>query len=144
MRNLPSKGIRQLLIDGLNLWLQVPEPSIERIRKIIVMLHTSALMYRTFYSAVRENLTNFIGWMTSKTNLSCDVACRVLTWSMEEARQSIRRATCKPVPSLKLQSSQTQSQCQFFVVSRTRFPLHRLLMPILSQKKLKTCTSGSL
>ena len=48
MRSLPSKGIRELLIDGLNVWLQVPELNLQKIRKIILMLHTSSLMYHPF------------------------------------------------------------------------------------------------
>lgn len=45
---MPSKKVREDLIDGLNRWLQLPEMSLNRIRNIVVMLHTAALMYRIF------------------------------------------------------------------------------------------------
>ena len=57
MRPLPSKRIHEVLIDGLNLWLQVPDLSLERIHDIAVMLHTSSLMYRVFLTwSYLENL----------------------------------------------------------------------------------------
>ncbi|KAL8857505.1 MAG: hypothetical protein Q9178_006000 [Gyalolechia marmorata] len=41
---MPSKKVREVLVDGLNRWLQLPEKSLNRIRNIVVMLHPAALM----------------------------------------------------------------------------------------------------
>lgn len=45
---MPSKKVREVVIDGLNRWLGLPEKSLDLIRNIVVMLHTAALMYRIF------------------------------------------------------------------------------------------------
>ncbi|KAF4966749.1 hypothetical protein FSARC_5614 [Fusarium sarcochroum] len=42
---MPSKGFRDALIDGLEVWYQVPEKSLTVIRQIINLLHTSSLMF---------------------------------------------------------------------------------------------------
>ncbi|KAL8684005.1 MAG: hypothetical protein Q9186_000035 [Xanthomendoza sp. 1 TL-2023] len=44
VKSMPSKKVREVLIDGLNRWLQLPEKSLDIIRNIVVMLHTAALM----------------------------------------------------------------------------------------------------
>ncbi|KAL4746600.1 hypothetical protein BDW72DRAFT_207213 [Aspergillus terricola var. indicus] len=42
--SLPSKSTRDKFIDSLNLWLQVPARSFDRIKDIIHMLHNASLM----------------------------------------------------------------------------------------------------
>ncbi|KAL8931152.1 MAG: hypothetical protein Q9208_000256 [Pyrenodesmia sp. 3 TL-2023] len=42
--SMPCKKVREILIDGLNKWLRLPEKSLDLIRNIVVMLHTAALM----------------------------------------------------------------------------------------------------
>ncbi|KAL4788979.1 isoprenoid synthase domain-containing protein [Aspergillus venezuelensis] len=42
--SLPSKKHRNKLLDVLNDWLQVPSGSLERIKKVVHMLHNSSLM----------------------------------------------------------------------------------------------------
>ncbi|KAF5679617.1 terpenoid synthase [Fusarium heterosporum] len=42
---MPSKGFRNAVIDGLEIWYQVPEKSLAVIRDIVNMLHSSSLMY---------------------------------------------------------------------------------------------------
>ncbi|KAI4092168.1 MAG: hypothetical protein LQ344_003651 [Seirophora lacunosa] len=42
--SMPSKKVREVVIDGLNRWLGLPEKSLDLIRNIVVMLHTAALM----------------------------------------------------------------------------------------------------
>ena len=44
IQSLPGKGIRNKVIDTLNLWFAVPEPSIQVIKKIIDLLHQASLM----------------------------------------------------------------------------------------------------
>ncbi|KAI4115644.1 MAG: hypothetical protein LQ345_003801 [Seirophora villosa] len=44
--SMPSKKVREVVIDGLNRWLGLPEKSLDLIRNIVVMLHTAALMPR--------------------------------------------------------------------------------------------------
>lgn len=46
---MPCKRVREVLIDGLDRWLRLPEKSLDLIRNIVVMLHTAALMYRIFF-----------------------------------------------------------------------------------------------
>jgi ophiobolin F synthase len=41
---LPSKGIRRIAIDALDIWYRVPENSLNSIKKLIDMLHSSSLM----------------------------------------------------------------------------------------------------
>ena len=43
--SLPSKGVRNSVIDALETWYQVPERPLEIIRTIINMLHSYSLMY---------------------------------------------------------------------------------------------------
>jgi hypothetical protein len=45
IKSLPGKGIRDILIDALNVWLQVPERQLGIIKKVVELLHTSSLMY---------------------------------------------------------------------------------------------------
>ncbi|KAK7206822.1 geranylgeranyl pyrophosphate synthase [Myxozyma melibiosi] len=40
----PGKDLRRILVDGFNLWLQVPESSIEIISNIIARLHSASLL----------------------------------------------------------------------------------------------------
>ena len=44
LESMPSKGVRNAAIDGLEAWYQVPEKSLETIRYIINTLHSSSLM----------------------------------------------------------------------------------------------------
>lgn len=44
LESMPSKGVRNSVIDGLEMWYQVPERSLAIIRKIVNLLHTSSLM----------------------------------------------------------------------------------------------------
>ncbi|KAK6500453.1 hypothetical protein TWF481_010796 [Arthrobotrys musiformis] len=44
IKSLPSKKIRHLAIDALDLWYQVPAKSIEIIKEVIDMLHSSSLI----------------------------------------------------------------------------------------------------
>jgi hypothetical protein len=45
---LPSKGIRNVAIDALDIWYRVPEHSLNAIKRVIDMLHSSSLMYVIF------------------------------------------------------------------------------------------------
>lgn len=45
IESMPSKGVRNSAIDGLEVWYQVPEKSLAVIRDIVNMLHSSSLMY---------------------------------------------------------------------------------------------------
>ncbi|KAL7276017.1 geranylgeranyl pyrophosphate synthetase [Rhizina undulata] len=40
----PGKDVRQQLIAAFNLWLEVPEPSLGIITKVVAMLHTASLL----------------------------------------------------------------------------------------------------
>ena len=42
--SLPSKGVRNKVIDALNMWLKVPAKSVETIKTIIAELHHASLM----------------------------------------------------------------------------------------------------
>lgn len=44
IQSMPSKGVRDRLIDSLNIWLQVPEEPLQIIRNVVHLLHTSSLM----------------------------------------------------------------------------------------------------
>lgn len=44
IRSLPSKGVRRLMIESLNEWLDVPKPSQDTIISIVDLLHNSSLM----------------------------------------------------------------------------------------------------
>ncbi|KAL4956126.1 isoprenoid synthase domain-containing protein [Aspergillus filifer] len=44
VNSLPSKGMRNRLIDALNVWLKVPSKSLETIKNIVQMLHNASLM----------------------------------------------------------------------------------------------------
>lgn len=41
---MPSKGFRNAVIDGLEVWYQVPEKPLALIRDIINHLHSASLM----------------------------------------------------------------------------------------------------
>lgn len=42
--SLPSKGVTNAMIDGLDFWTKVPKDSLEVIKKVATLLHNSALM----------------------------------------------------------------------------------------------------
>lgn len=44
LESLPSKGVRNSVIDGLEAWFHVPEKSLRTIRNIVNTLHSSSLM----------------------------------------------------------------------------------------------------
>ena len=46
---LPSKGVRNILIDALNVWFKVPEASCNTIREVVALLHTSSLMQANYH-----------------------------------------------------------------------------------------------
>lgn len=48
LKSLPSKGVRNAAIDGLDVWYQVPERSVLIIQDIADLLHSSSLMYDCF------------------------------------------------------------------------------------------------
>lgn len=41
----PGKNIRSHLIDAFNQWIKVPDDKLERIRRVVDMLHCASLMY---------------------------------------------------------------------------------------------------
>ncbi|KAI8923965.1 hypothetical protein BC831DRAFT_513731, partial [Entophlyctis helioformis] len=41
----PGKEIRSKLIEGFQLWLDVPKDKLETIKHIVEMLHTASLLY---------------------------------------------------------------------------------------------------
>ncbi|KAF2839697.1 terpenoid synthase, partial [Patellaria atrata CBS 101060] len=41
----PSKGVKDVLIDALNAWHHVPEGSLETIKSVVDLLHTSSLTF---------------------------------------------------------------------------------------------------
>ncbi len=43
-QSLPSKGLRDLFIEALNLWAGLPEATLDKIKDIINQLHTASLM----------------------------------------------------------------------------------------------------
>ncbi|KAG9229806.1 isoprenoid synthase domain-containing protein [Amylocarpus encephaloides] len=45
IESLPSKGVRNILIDALNVWFKVPDVSFNIIREVVALLHTSSLMF---------------------------------------------------------------------------------------------------
>ncbi|CAJ0550029.1 Ff.00g099590.m01.CDS01 [Fusarium sp. VM40] len=45
IERLPSKGVRNILIDALNIWFKVPETSSDIIREVTTLLHSSSLMF---------------------------------------------------------------------------------------------------
>lgn len=45
IKSLPGKGVRDMLIDALNVWLQVPQYQLDIIKKVVELLHTSSLMF---------------------------------------------------------------------------------------------------
>ncbi|KAF3231420.1 hypothetical protein TWF192_003622 [Orbilia oligospora] len=44
IKSMPSKGIRNVAIDALDIWYMVPQRSLEIVKNIIGMLHTSSLI----------------------------------------------------------------------------------------------------
>ncbi|RDW88454.1 fusicoccadiene synthase [Coleophoma cylindrospora] len=44
IRSLPSKGVRDAAIDALNVWYNIPEHTLAKIKSIISTLHSSSLM----------------------------------------------------------------------------------------------------
>ncbi|KAI1771877.1 isoprenoid synthase domain-containing protein [Hypoxylon cercidicola] len=44
LETMPSKGVRNALIDGLEVWYHVPEKSLAVIRDVVKLLHSSSLM----------------------------------------------------------------------------------------------------
>lgn len=67
---MPSKGIRNAVIDGLEVWYQVPDKSLSIIRDIINLLHNSSLM-QVHLSKPRSptNVAQILGWTILKTVL---------------------------------------------------------------------------
>jgi hypothetical protein len=44
VQSMPSKGVRNSIIDALNLWYDVPEVSLQITLNIVSTLHNSSLM----------------------------------------------------------------------------------------------------
>ncbi|KAB8209622.1 Trans-Isoprenyl Diphosphate Synthases head-to-tail [Aspergillus parasiticus SU-1] len=42
---LPSKNVREIFIQGIHIWIQVPQPALESIKSITSILHQSSLMF---------------------------------------------------------------------------------------------------
>ena len=66
--SLPSKGVRNSAIDGLETWYQVPEKSLATIRDIVSMLHNASLMSVHPQSKTQrcDLIKSYTGWMMSK------------------------------------------------------------------------------
>ncbi|PKX98066.1 uncharacterized protein P174DRAFT_3118 [Aspergillus novofumigatus IBT 16806] len=57
VRSLPSKKMRQIFIDALNLWYQVPDPEREILTSAIDLLHNCSLMHvGNIYNRILEEL----------------------------------------------------------------------------------------
>lgn len=41
---MPSKGVRNVFIDALKVWIPLPEKTISQIKAIVNVLHTASLM----------------------------------------------------------------------------------------------------
>jgi geranylgeranyl pyrophosphate synthase len=44
IRSLPSKGVRSMLIDALNVWIQAPKKSVKAVEELIRLLHNASLI----------------------------------------------------------------------------------------------------
>lgn len=44
IQSLPSKGVRNTFIDGLNQWLKIAEPQLDAIKKVVGVLHNASLL----------------------------------------------------------------------------------------------------
>ena len=44
LTSLPGKGIRNVTIDALNVWLRVPDESLDLIKSVVGLLHNLSLM----------------------------------------------------------------------------------------------------
>jgi len=42
--SLPSKGVRGTFIDALNLWADLPEETLDRIKAVVDQLHNASLL----------------------------------------------------------------------------------------------------
>ena len=70
LTSLPSKGVRELAMQALNFWYQVPPKSYDTIKSIVNMLHNASLMYVII--SVCMGFTNVeLGLMISKMDLRC-------------------------------------------------------------------------
>jgi hypothetical protein len=43
-QSLPSKGLRDMFVEALNLWAGLPDTIVKEIKDIIDQLHTASLM----------------------------------------------------------------------------------------------------
>lgn len=44
VHSMPSKGIRDTLIDALNLWAGMPEDTVAKVKGVVDHLHTASLL----------------------------------------------------------------------------------------------------
>ncbi|KAL8757297.1 MAG: hypothetical protein Q9199_002323 [Rusavskia elegans] len=54
IQSLPSKGVRRILIESLNKWLEIPKASQETITLIVALLHNASLMLDDCEDALSE------------------------------------------------------------------------------------------
>jgi hypothetical protein len=47
IKSLPSKGVRDTLADALNIWTDLPEEMVERIKGVVGDSHAASLMHVT-------------------------------------------------------------------------------------------------
>lgn len=52
LKSLPSKGVREQLVDAMNVWYEVPAEELNIIKRAIGMLHALSLMYVTTGCAI--------------------------------------------------------------------------------------------
>jgi hypothetical protein len=45
LKSLPSKGVRDSLADALNLWADLPEEVLTKIKEVVGDFHTASLMF---------------------------------------------------------------------------------------------------
>lgn len=44
LASIPGKEVRSALIASFNTWMQVPEPDLDTVKKVVGMLHTASLL----------------------------------------------------------------------------------------------------
>ncbi|KAI9727247.1 MAG: hypothetical protein M1828_006866 [Chrysothrix sp. TS-e1954] len=74
IESLPSKGVRNSVIDALEVWYQVPDKSLATIRRIVTSLHDCSLMAWTFIGNTTRlfppKKSTLQWWMAVSKNLS--------------------------------------------------------------------------
>ncbi|KAI9841642.1 MAG: hypothetical protein M1837_000489 [Sclerophora amabilis] len=98
IKSLPSKGVRDILIDALDVWFRIPKRSLNIIKEVVDLLHTSSLMF--VFDDIEDNSALRRGKPTAHTLFGVGQTMNSSTYILISSIAEAQKLSNKECPSI--------------------------------------------